>query len=389
MKRIERIGLGKAAMRSHLTTFTLMIIFSYLSSQALGSKAESSLHARQYDPPAAHIVSIFHADHTKSSPLSAVPKLVKRARRWTREDDKDLLELGDTDLSWKEIAKLMPMRTPLALKKRYRRLNKNRPHTQGRFSDIENELLLELRKANMPWDEMVEWFSERSMRTLQYQYRALKSSTPKRAASPRLWTPEEEKKLLELGDRGFSWEEMAKFIPGRTPFAVREHYKLVMDQKSFTAEEEKLLLRLRKADISWDNIAVWFRWRSIQTLKRQYRASKSSTTFKRREWTPEDDDRLIEAFQAHKTTKEISQSLERSYWSVEDRINSLIESARIKRRKQPKYVNAEFELMREKRRQGMSWKKIARKYFPERTEGSLSRSYRSYWTKMERKKNKR
>ena len=118
----------------------------------------------------------------------------------------------------------------------------------------------------------------------------------------RLWTAEEERRLLELRDQdGLSWDEIRGFYPWRSRAALQAKHRVLTDSKEekfrlWTEEEKALLVELVEADIPWEDVAKRFPGRSIQSLRQQYRYSTRDRRIENaasRKWTREEIELLL------------------------------------------------------------------------------------------------
>ena len=317
-------------MNFQFRSFIVGILLFSLSSCAL-EKQSDSIRIQQpqlfIDPYAFSSPDAVHDESLvlPAGPVQSTPRLIKRGRNWTGEEEEHLLQLRDDQ--------------------------------------------------DMSWAELTEQFEGRSWRSLTSKYYKLKQDpsapTKKRA---KLWTPEEKQRILKLREAGTpeSWEEVAKLFPGRTAMAVEAYYYLITRKERpvpastlafFSAEEDELLLELKDIVMSWKERNKHFKNRSLNSLKKRYRRLTEDRVRNKR-WTDEDDNLLKEAVEAGFTRKEISQLLERSAPAVDSRVRKLISSGLIDvSQRTPgsrhRYTADDVQLMHEMRGRGMSWKDIA------------------------------
>ena len=307
----------------------------------------SSLHGRQ--PPSLNT----RATDVKSSEISFGPNLFKRAKLWTAEEERRLIQLREEDgLSWKSMQDEFPERTWKALSARYGRLTKD-------------------------------------------------ASAPKRQRTP--WSDGEDRRLRELVKKNVPWKETVNDFPGRSVEAIKAHYYyLTSDEpsapelvrKRYTTDEDNRLLALKRANTRWDEIYDSFPDRSEESLR--YRYYLLTRPPSRRNayigWTPDEEKKLIEALEAGKTRQEIAKALGRTLVAVNVRIEDLRNSGLLDPAKHPiqfpPITAAEYELIRKKRAEGMGWRAIARQYFPGRSEGSIGQQYRGYLKKIQAEEEK-
>ena len=301
-------------MKFNRSVLALGISFFFLPLRALETRLDLSLqpYSSATQPP--HLFASHHK-----------PKLFKRARDWTGEEEKKLVELRDGGLPWAEVLRKFPERTYWSLVGKYYKLKPN-PSARAR-------------------------------------------------ADARPWTPEEDERLQKLLERKqeMTWKEMATYFPGRTPSALKVR-KISKDIPPtgriyhFTKEEDDLLLELGAKKMSWKERAKRFPNRDVGSLKGRYRLLVPPGDNLVQPWTPGEDKTLIEAVELRMSWKEIAELLNRKIGGVQERARTLTNSGRINTSplKHKHYTGADFDLMREKREEGMSWSDIARQYFPGR-----------------------
>ena len=229
------------------------LLFS-LSLCALGKQPDSTRIQQPYlfvDPYAFSSPDAVHDESLvlPAEPGQSTPRLIKRARYWTGEEEELLLQLRDDQ--------------------------------------------------DMSWAELSERFEGRSWGSLMSKYYKLKqdpSAPTKKGAD--LWTPEEKQRILRLREAGTpeSWEEVAKVFPGRTATAVEAYYYSIARKGRpapastlafYTAEEDELLLELRNTDMSWKEISKHFKNRSLNSLGLRYRRL-TENRMRMNHWTDED-----------------------------------------------------------------------------------------------------
>ena len=278
-----------------------------------------------------------HSKHY--SLVGDLPKPGRTEIPWTPEENERLLGLVEGGVPWKEVAKLFPRRTLSGIQSHYGFLKSGElastpAKARNKFTAEEDKLLSELVGVGRSWSEIAKFFPVRSTNALRSRYRLLGKSPQK----PR-WTAEEDKLLLELVGMDRSWSEIAKFFPRRTLPGIQSHYGFLKSgelastpakaQNKFTAEENKLLLDLGGTDRSWTEIAKSFPERSITYLKSRYRLLGGSP--RQRRWTAEEDKLLLEALREDMKQKEIAKLLGRSYSAVVNRIRRLRARERVEK----------------------------------------------------------
>ena len=224
-------------------------------------------------------------------------------------------------------------------------------------------------------------------------------SAPKLFRRAQRWTAGEEKRLLELRGEGKSWNELIEYFPGRTWRALQTKYSDLTGNPSaltrrvvpWTPEENKRVLELVEAGKSWNEIAEDLPGRTVRAIRQQYRHLTKGTLAPKKvhkQYTAEEDKVIIKALEEGKNWTEISQLMGRDSHSLTDRINYLKRLSRpVPAGKLTLYTTAELEKMRELREKGMTWGDIQKEYFPERREVSIRNRYSRYVkSEKERKK---
>ena len=254
----------------------------------------------------------------------------------------------------------------------------------------EEERLVRLREEDRSWEELAEYFPGRTWQALASKYYKLKGlSEPK--AEVKHWTTEEDETLLELKEKNEPWGDIVKRFPERSPAAIRSHYTyLRRDQslapastwKPYTDEEKELLLKVAGTDTTWSERAKQFPGRSGRSLKSQYAKLKQEDPQDFHYWTSDEEDRLVEELERGKTLEEVGVLLGRSTDMVKKKVYQLTRLGRI----QPEQLStnlppntiADFELIREKREEGVRMEDIMRQYFPGRPDWESKDRYRYY-----------
>ncbi|KAG5958863.1 hypothetical protein E4U56_005266 [Claviceps arundinis] len=269
-------------------------------------------------------------------------------KSWTLEEHDLLLTLKEAGESWQDISEKLE-RTPRACKNQYKQrfvvfpgsiaslqAKLNKPWT-----DEENKLLLELKKAGRTWREISESMGRTSgaCRSHYFGKRFQVSETETSQGSLQLenekeWTAEEEKSLFQLKASDKTWPEIANRLPGRTDLDCQRRYEERFDAyetempqgslqaklnklKPWTEEEDKLLLTLKEAGGKWQEISESLGRTSYACQSRYGKCiEKVSETEKlkneRVKWTAEEDKLLFQLKASDKTWQEISERLERT-----------------------------------------------------------------------------
>ena len=324
-------------------SFALIIISFFLASNAYGTTLDSSSPKRWRT--LSQISDTFSPSCVKDTKITEIPaklKIIKRGQLWTAGEE---------------------------------------------------HLLLKLREDGVSWKHMVPYFTGRTWTALRSKYRVLTRDTSAvRKSRGRLWTDEEDKKLIVLVENNKSWEEMVEDLPGRSVTAMKARLSYLKNgltapetvRKRYTPDEDKKLLALRELNMPWEKIAESIPGRSEQALRDRYWFLRSPPSERRSHitWSSENDDDLKEALELGMSRKEIAELLNRTLKAVSARIRYLKQSGQLDpaahQLNSPQLTVAEFELIREKRKEGILWKEIGRQYFAGRTGRSLMQQYVRY-----------
>ena len=144
----------------------------------------------------------------------------------------------------------------------------------------------------------------------------------------------------------------------------------------WTTEEVELLLKLKAEGKSWNEIKEYFPTRSIGSLNVKYTRSFTLSKEIKLPWTAKEDDYLVEGLKSGMTYEEMSQVLSRSKVAIADRVRRLKKLNRLSQVvRNRRYTDADYELMREMREKGKTWKEIGTEYFPGRPVWPMRTSY--------------
>lgn len=316
-----------------------------------------------------------------AKPASSELELVKRGQRWTSEEKELLLKLKEQNMSWKDISKFFPGRNWSAVTAKYNVLKKSQSTAENKqdevksWTDEQKKLLLELKKANLSWVDIIEALPEGSLRSALAHY--------------------------------FPWVDTAEALPERSLQSVLLHYfslpsspQLPTAEKSvrhYTAEEDALLLELVESGVPWKQRQAYFKNRTLASLISRdsllrRRQGKTSPRASPKSFTPEEDDLIVKAVKSGMDQAEIGRLIGRYRGSIRGRIKKLeklnrLDPTRQKSKGSP-YTAADLELIRTKANEGMSWEDIATQYFPTRTARGI-RNALEYNNRKKRKKQNR
>mmetsp|Transcript_8910 Transcript_8910/g.11594 ORF Transcript_8910/g.11594 Transcript_8910/m.11594 type:complete len:623 (-) Transcript_8910:2189-4057(-) len=153
------------------------------------------------------------------------------------------------------------------------------------------------------------------------------------------WTAEEDDQLRKVVKAGFkNWGEVAQKIEGRTPKQCRERWSCNLDpsisrEKWTPEEDEKLLEAQRQLGNKWSKIGALLPGRTENAIKTR---AKSLARAKLKAWTPEEDQIIIDA----KTSAGTSNTRASAWSKIAERLNNRSKNAVKKRWKELKGNNA-------------------------------------------------
>ena len=349
----------------HIANSLVLGLFSVFSLCVLDVSAELSVRddtssARDIDPlaaPAGYIHTNLQPDIFVKSASSRRSRLVKRARRWTREEEELLLDLRDRqEKSWEEIMTRID-RSWKALEGKYFLLT-NDPAVRKtdvnenpkKWTQAEREKLVRLKEEeNLPWAEIAEQFSERDVGALKNQYNYIKRGDVAPAGTYRRWTAEEDSYLLELGEEGLSWDQRFRRFNSR----FRDFPKS----------------------------------RTLGALQARYSNLTRSQVVKKGRYTTKEDADIVEALSINMSVDEIAELLGRGRLAVYARIRKLEDEGRVTSASRiasnRSYTDEEIALIIRLRNEGMSWKDIAAIHFKGRSEAGVKGAYWRYFEQEE------
>ena len=87
------------------------------------------------------------------------------------------------------------------------------------------------------------------------------------------WTPEEERLLLQMRDRGMTFRGMTEYFPGRSESALEAKYYQIRARNAaqpWTVEEAVRLVVLRYQGMRWAELKKRFPGRTLIKLKRKF-----------------------------------------------------------------------------------------------------------------------
>ncbi len=159
----------------------------------------------------------------------------------------------------------------------------NRPYTEA-----ENALLLRLRGEDKSWKEIENSFENRTWQGLRRQWGVL-TQDPDAPKNPQYkFSQGEDELLLEMVEKGFEWPEIATFFTGRSLFTLQQRYKTLTEPKApheaptynrnpaYTTEDDALMIRAKEVEgLTWKQVAEkYFPNRTQKGLEIRYSSLK-------------------------------------------------------------------------------------------------------------------
>ena len=217
----------------------------------------------------------------------AVSELTKRAEPWTAEEEKLLLKLRGQRMSWAEINKFFPERSWAALATKYYHLVqdpsiKKIPRTVKLWTYEENELLLELVETNISWREIAKYFPSRSLKAIKGHLYFLKSDSSAPQSITSQFTAEEDELLIQLGKAGIPWKERAKFFENRTISGLKTRYSRIdpasktPSYRKYTSEEDDLIREGLKLGKTVKEISNLLEERGVSSVQRRIKKLRTA-----------------------------------------------------------------------------------------------------------------
>ena len=197
-----------------------------------------------------------------ASPVDSVETVSNHGEPWTDEEDERLIKLREEQRSWTEVAKSFPERTGIALKSRYHRLKKDpskTSETNKPWNDEEDRKLLDLVETEASWEERALYLPGRSAHAARVRYRYLKrgDSLPKKFR--RKFTAKEDELLLQLDEAGIPWKERVAYFKNRPLHSLRYRIRKLKPSKregprKFTSKEDDELIEAVRLGMTVEEI---------------------------------------------------------------------------------------------------------------------------------------
>ncbi|KAF2174410.1 hypothetical protein K469DRAFT_648298 [Zopfia rhizophila CBS 207.26] len=93
------------------------------------------------------------------------------------------------------------------------------------------------------------------------------------------WRPEEDAKLMELADRGRSWKDISRELPGRSERSCYKHYRNYILKELLDSQEAETIKELAQM---WEPIAkeVALPWQRVESIYLQLQRERRITSEK-------------------------------------------------------------------------------------------------------------
>ncbi len=205
-------------------------------------------------------------------------------KHYQPEEDELLIQLRGDGLPWAQVAdtfaQYFPRRSVPALAQHYNKVLMPRP---GRpvykpYTPDEDQCLIHLREQGLDWDEIAKSFAGRSASALRSRWdNRLKQDTGRRPTKI-AFTQKEDQLLIQLKERGLRWDEIARHFEDRSLATLKNRWKnylrpelgLKPQKIPFTPEEDRKLIELIEQDLDWDEILKSFEGRTIVSLQSRW-----------------------------------------------------------------------------------------------------------------------
>lgn len=264
-----------------------------------------------------HEVLKFRGQSSDSQEKDVLKSSVRRPQYWTKEwedwEDKVVIEHRNAGETWEEISKLVPPRTPVAVKTRWLdhlrfplqdRVNlQPRPRTpppmlkpektSNRWKKADLVLLINYRDAGKSWEEIGKLLpphTAKSAKGRYHYYKDLQGSVrgttnsraqtqesfapqPQSPSPPPIkrikkvnnpWTEQEDQHLISLREAGKGWAEIASDFPYHSKKSCESRWREHLHPRTgasriWTSEEEQHLRSLQESNPDdWEYIASRF-----------------------------------------------------------------------------------------------------------------------------------
>ena len=216
------------------------------------------------------------AENTNANINGSEAKLFRRGQLWTHEEEQLLLKLREEERPWDEISEFFPERNWQALASRYHSLKRTmqeKPKEVQSWTPEEDKVLLDLRETGISWRKIAESLPERNERAIRNRYRHLKRGSPAPKEFRRRYSAEEDELLLKLAEAGIPWEERVTYFDDRSHKSLEQRFTKISQTKvagHFSSEEDSLLIEALETGMTVEEVSQLLE-RSIRGVQTRIR----------------------------------------------------------------------------------------------------------------------